>query len=320
MMELSSMDILDGVSPPFFFIIDYKAEKTLVFPANNPAMPPALFDLSGVRNFKPSERSGRAGITGISPVPFKDYRERFLHVQEELAAGNSWLANLTWSTPLSLEGDLSSVFHAARSRYKVFLAGAFVSFSPEPFVRIEDGEIRAFPMKGTIDASIPDAERILLADEKEMAEHVTIVDLLRNDLGRVAKDVRVERFRYVEQVRTRDRILLQTSSAICGTLSPGWQKRLSTLLAALLPAGSVTGAPKAKTVEILGRWETHERGFYTGIAGYFDGDILDTCVLIRYIEKTDSGYVYKSGGGITIYSQAEKEYQEMLDKIYVPLS
>jgi para-aminobenzoate synthetase component 1 len=89
-------------------------------------------------------------------------------------------------------------------------------------------------------------------------------------------------------------------------------------LFALLPAGSISGAPKVKTLEIIKNAENYERGYYTGTAFYFDGDNLDSCVLIRFIEQTEKGWVYKSGGGITIYSDARKEYQEILDKIYVP--
>src|SRR5690606_6983088 len=131
-----------------------------------------------------------------------------------------------------------------------------------------------FPMKGTIDASLPDAETRILDDPKEKAEHITIVDLLRNDLSRVAKQVRVDSFRYVEAVRTHDKILLQVSSEISGLLPEAYPARLGEIFAQLLPAGSVSGAPKRKTVEIINRVETHDRGYFTGVFGYFDGKNL----------------------------------------------
>jgi para-aminobenzoate synthetase component 1 len=91
------------------------------------------------------------------------------------------------------------------------------------------------------------------------------------------------------------------------------------VLFTLLPAGSVTGAPKEKTVEIIRAVESYDRGFYTGIFGFFDGQSLTSAVSIRYIEQTTDGLVFKSGGGITALSDAESEYQEMIKKIYVPV-
>ena len=88
----------------------------------------------------------------------------------------------------------------------------------------------------------------------------------------------------------------------------------------MLPAGSVTGAPKVKTLDIIKNAENYDRGFYTGVAGFFDGKELDSCVLIRYVEKNNGDLIYKSGGGITSQSILEEEYQELIDKIYVPVS
>jgi para-aminobenzoate synthetase component 1 len=92
------------------------------------------------------------------------------------------------------------------------------------------------------------------------------------------------------------------------------------MLIRLLPAGSISGAPKRKTVEIIQEAEGEERGFYTGVAGLFDGRNLDSGVLIRYIEKVNGNLFYRSGGGITTQSVKEKEYQEVIDKVYVPIN
>ena len=97
-----------------------------------------------------------------------------------------------------------------------------------------------------------------------------------------------------------------------------WQNNIGSLLEKLLPAGSISGAPKKKTIEIINAAETHYRGYYTGIAGYFDGENIDTCVLIRLIENTNNGLIYKSGGGITCNSNPILEYQELIQKIYIP--
>ena len=94
---------------------------------------------------------------------------------------------------------------------------------------------------------------------------------------------------------------------------------LGDILFRLLPAGSICGAPKKKTVEIIRKVEGYERGFYTGVFGYFDGQNLDSAVAIRYIERQEDQLVFKSGGGITFMSDWEKEYDEMQKKVYVPV-
>ncbi len=114
--------------------------------------------------------------------------------------------------------------------------------------------------------------------------------------------------------------MLQTSSEITGILPAGYQNHIGEILFRMLPAGSVTGAPKQKTVEIIHESEHYERNFYTGVMGYFDGTDLDSGVMIRYIEQTPDGMIFKSGGGITSFSHAESEYKEMTDKVYVPFN
>jgi para-aminobenzoate synthetase component 1 len=195
----------------------------------------------------------------------------------------------------------------------------FLVFSPEIFVQIKNNHIYAYPMKGTIDASVPEAEAILLNDAKELAEHVTIVDLLRNDLSQVSKNVVVSKFRYVDRINTNKGQLLQVSSEIAGELEHPFDN-LGTLILKLLPAGSVSGAPKRKTVEIIQEAEKEPRGFYTGIVGIFDGHQLDSGVMIRFIEKKDGRFFYRSGGGITTQSDCTAEFQEATDKIYVPVN
>ena len=175
-------------------------------------------------------------------------------------------------------------------------------------------------MKGTIDASIPHAAEIILQDQKELAEHVTIVDLIRNDLSTVAGEVSVDRFRYIEKITSPDRELLQVSSSIRGTVASYYSSRPGDLLVALLPAGSVSGAPKKKTMQIIAESEGEPRGYYSGIFGIYDDGNIDSGVMIRFIEEQNGRYYYRSGGGITARSEVQKEYQEVIDKIYVPVS
>ena len=110
------------------------------------------------------------------------------------------------------------------------------------------------------------------------------------------------------------------SSELRGRLPLDYARRLGVLLFRLLPAGSVTGAPKKKTVDILREAENYSRGFYTGVMGYFDGKDLDSAVMIRFLEQEAGGkLVFKSGGGITFLSDVRDEYEEMKRKVYVPI-
>jgi para-aminobenzoate synthetase component 1 len=108
------------------------------------------------------------------------------------------------------------------------------------------------------------------------------------------------------------------SSKITAKLPTHWQDNIGTLLSQLLPAGSITGTPKKSTVNIINEVENFERDFYTGVFGVFDGKSLRSGVMIRFIEKENETLYYKSGGGITIDSDAKSEYEELIDKIYLP--
>ena len=159
----------------------------------------------------------------------------------------------------------------------------------------------------------------ILNDEKELAEHNTIIDLIRNDLSIVSNNVKVEKYRYIDSIKVKGRDLLQVSSKITGSLDSQWQAKVGDIICSMLPAGSVTGAPKEETCKIISVAEGYERGWYTGVFGVFDGKRLDSGVMIRYIEQNETGFLYKSGGGITYLSDAVKEYNEMISKIYVPI-
>ena len=314
-----SMNRLGAAGEPFVFIVDFAMRRPEVLTPQEAAARGILYDFGTMQNVPPAPPPRRAPFRfDRKPVPFDVYRSAFGEVAAELAAGNSYLLNLAFPTPVDTDLALEEIFRLGSPRYRVCVPGAFVCFSPEPFVRIEEGVISSRPMKGTIDAAIPGAQEKVLADPKEAAEHTTIVDLIRNDLNGVAADVRVERFRYIERVATSSGDILQVSSLVTGRLREGYRERLGDILFSLLPAGSVTGAPKKKTVDIIERVENSPRGFFTGVAGCYDGSTLESCVLIRFIEATPAGPVYRSGGGITVRSDARSEYEEMIRKVYVP--
>lgn len=303
----------------FILLIDFELEHYILCPIN---------DLSGsgiyvaFPNFSylPEKPVFNKKIF-LEPIcfDFELYKQAFDEVYKHLLHGDSYLLNLTFSIPVRLNVQLMDVFNNACSKYKIYLHDRFICFSPETFIRIIGNDLYTYPMKGTINANIPNAVDKLLNDEKELSEHYTVVDLLRNDLSMVARRVRVKKFRYIESIYTNRVNLLQTSTEISGILPDNWKETFAEILLKLLPAGSVSGAPKQKTTQIIAKVEKRKRGFYTGVALYFDGSNVDSCVMIRFIEKVPDGYVYHAGGGLTTRSTCEEEYQEILNKIYVPI-
>ena len=260
-------------------------------------------------------------IWNIFPKSFESYNSGISVIMNHISRGDSFLLNYTQPTRVETNLTLEELFIISKARYKVYLKGVFTCFSPETFVTIDgNGYISSYPMKGTADTSAENAEEILLADSKEIAEHHTIVDLIRNDLSRVATMVSVEKFRYTERIRTNQKELIQVSSKISGKLPGDWKSQIGDIFSELLPAGSVTGAPKPKTVEIIKKVENYNRGWYTGIFGIFDGISVDSTVLIRFIENSDGEMIFKSGGGITFQSDCVAEYNEMIKKVYVPFA
>lgn len=306
---------------PFIFIVDYKQEHVWVEEPDAVDPEELLYDLNGFTNVTGNEKQypKKQVEWKTEPVSFETYSRSFQTVSGHIRAGNSYLVNLTCATPVRTNLTLKEIFYSSQAPYRLWLRDRFVIFSPEIFVRMEDGFIYSYPMKGTIDASRPDARERILADKKEEAEHATIVDLIRNDLSQVASDVTVSRYRYIDELETNKGRLLQVSSEIRGKLPNDWKAVLGTVLFSLLPAGSITGAPKKKTMEIIDEAETYRRGFYTGVMGYFDGNRLDSAVMIRFLEQEGERLLFKSGGGITSQSDLQSEYNEMKQKVYVPI-
>ena len=274
------------------------------------------YDVKGQNNY--AKNCNTTTELQIDPIDQDRYAKAFSAVIDHIQNGNTYLLNLAFPFKISSNVTLTQIFESAKAPYKLYKKGDFVVFSPESFVQIKGEHIFAYPMKGTIDASIDNAREILLQSKKELWEHNTIVDLIRNDLSIIAHDVHVSNFRYIEKIRTNRHEILQTSSEIRGTLPLDWRQHFGELLIKLLPAGSISGAPKQRTVDIIESVEQVPRGYYTGIFGIFDGENFDSGVCIRFIEKNGEALYYKSGGGITFMSKEQEEYQELIDKIYVP--
>ena len=363
---IDKINRLANQDEPFLFVINYQGDKAFIRQLSDINPKECLFDFEGRGNSSDEMKNNSEKIAEISekiaeisekiaeeeiskeeiseiswqiaPPLYEDYERSFGIVKNNIMAGNSYLTNLTCKVPVSCNLSLEDIFHRAKGKYKLMLRrkrnlNPFVCFSPETFVRIKNGRIYSYPMKGTLDASLPNAEKQLMEDRKEAAEHATIVDLIRNDLSRVAENVRVDKYRYIDILHTNKGDILQTSSEISGRLPEDYRQHLGEILDAQLPAGSITGAPKDKTMQIIHEAEGYDRGFYTGIMGIYDQGELNSAVMIRFIEeetspsKTEKGknsevsreLYFKAGGGITSKSDCRREYEEVIQKIYLPI-
>ena len=374
---IDKINRLASQDEPFLFVINYQGDKAFIRLLSDINPEECLFDFEGRGNlshiWKETLKEGTSEeeilkkeilkketlkeeisetTWQIEPPLYEDYERSFNIVKSNIMAGNSYLTNLTCRVSVSCNLSLEEIFHRAKGKYKLLLRRKrtltpFVCFSPETFVRIKGGRIYSYPMKGTLDASLPNAEKQLMEDRKEAAEHATIVDLIRNDLSRVAENVRVDKYRYIDVLHTNKGDILQTSSEISGRLPEDYPHHLGEILDAQLPAGSITGAPKDKTMQIIQKAEGYDRGFYTGIMGIYDQGELNSAVMIRFIEeetspvdfeadgeknfkakegkasegkepKASRKLYFKAGGGITSKSDCRKEYEEVIQKVYLP--
>ncbi|MGZ5209903.1 MAG: aminodeoxychorismate synthase component I [Kaistella sp.] len=317
--NFDKMDELSQKEVPFFFMVDFLMENVEVFLEDEIRKFGLLVDFQNFKNVVDQQANPEEIVFEALPQSEENYRKGFDLVQKNLKSGNSYLTNFTCKTPVKTNLTLEEIFYLSHSKYKVLYPDRFVFFSPETFVEIVDDKIFTHPMKGTIDAAAENAVEVLKNDPKEKAEHYTVVDLLRNDLSMVADDVKLDEFQRIDLIKTHEKNLYAMSSEISGVLKPEFRGRIGSVMKTLLPAGSILGAPKAKTLEIVLEAENYSRGFYTGVCGWFDGKNLDSCVMIRFIEKENTKLYFKSGGGITHLSKAADEYQEMKNKIYVPI-
>lgn len=316
---------IDGEA--FLFIINYQGNRAYIRKLSEINPSECLYDFNGKTNahLLPHPPISTGIEWKMKSPQYASYRQSFDIVRQNILAGNSYLTNLTCQIPVHCNLSLRDIFLLVQGKYKLFLhkdvcsTSSFVCFSPETFIQLRDGRIYSYPMKGTMDASVKEARRKLMENKKEAAEHATIVDLIRNDLSRVATEVRVDRYRYTDMLHTNRGDILQSSSQISGKLPDDYRQHIGDILATQLPAGSITGAPKDKTMHIIHEAEKYDRGFYTGVMGICKNGILDSAVMIRFIEQNGQDLVFKAGGGITYKSVCAKEYKEILQKVYLPI-
>lgn len=223
----------------------------------------------------------------------------------------------------SFEGSLLNTYRVLRtinpSPYMFYFSGTDVEVagaSPETLVKLENGVLYTFPLAGTRPRGKTDEEdkmleAELLADEKELAEHNMLVDLGRNDLGKISKfgTVQVEKLHSIERYSH----VMHIGSTVRGEINSGYDALDA--IEAVLPAGTLSGAPKIRACQLIGELENNKRGIYGGAIGYIDftGN-MDTCIAIRIAYKKNGKVFVRSGAGIVADSVAEKEYEECLNK------
>ncbi len=307
-------------SIPFLFVIDYELTNAKIFRIEELPDENIFVDIGNLKIYPELTQLPQNVSFKKYPIPYQSYRESFEIARKYIYRGDSFLLNLTFPTRIEMNLTFNDIFIHSKAKFKLLYKDKFIVFSPEPFVKISGNKISSYPMKGTVDASIADAEKKIMEDIKEISEHNTIVDLIRNDLSMVAKKVRVTKFRYIEKIKTHEKELLQTSSEVSGILPDKWHQNIGNIIFKMLPAGSISGAPKKMTLQVIRESENYERGYFTGIFGYFDGKELESAVMIRFIEKQGDELYFKSGGGITYFSNPEQEYNELKDKVYVPVT
>lgn len=315
----SLMNSFGAQRRPCVWGFDYALEQGF-FLGNPSDTSEILWEVEGTGNVSKVCSDTRKLSLAVVKVPgYDEYASAFSIVRSGLMRGDSFLVNLTAASEVDVNASLEEVFCNSSARFKFKIGEKFVCFSPEPFVSIRANRISTFPMKGTAEGDSQEVLDKLLSDYKEQCEHATVVDLLRNDLASVASAVKVHRYRYAEKVTTCHGTLWQTSSEITGCLPVGWQSHIGDIITTMLPVGSICGAPKHSTLRLIGQAESCPRGWYSGVAGYFDGETLKSGVMIRCLQRGADGRLrFHSGGGITVNSDCLAEYNELIGKIYLP--
>lgn len=256
-------------------------------------------------------------------VSKEEYCKVVEKTKEYIVDGDIFQAVISRKFTSPYEGSLINPYRVLRttnpSPYMVYLSidgEEVMSTSPETLVRLKDGKLTTFPVAGSRPRGKTEEEDIalekdLLSDEKELSEHNMLVDLGRNDLGRISKfdTVRVSEYMMIHRYSRIMHICSEVESEIrddCDQLSA---------VESVLPAGTLSGAPKIRACEIIEELETEERGIYGGALGYLDftGN-LDTCIAIRMAVKKDGVVSVQAGGGIVADSVPEKEYEESANK------
>jgi anthranilate synthase component I len=267
--------------------------------------------------------AGDPTLEFTSNVTQQQYEDAVRKCVEYIRAGDIFQVVLSQRLQLEITADPFEIYRTLRvvnpSPYMFFLRTpdvTLVGASPEIMVRVEEGEVTVRPIAGTRKRGKTEEEDRQLADElladpKERAEHVMLVDLGRNDVGRVAEFGTVK----LSDVMTIERYshVMHITSNVSGQLKRGLDA--FDAMKACLPAGTVSGAPKVRAMQIIDELETHRRGPYAGAVGYIDySGNMDTCIALRTLVVQGNQAYIQAGAGIVADSVPETEYQETLNK------
>ena len=253
----------------------------------------------------------------------EEYCQMVEKAKDHIREGDIFQIVLSNRLEADYEGSLLNAYRVLRtlnpSPYMFYFSGTDVEVagaSPETLVKLEDGVLHTFPLAGTRPRGKTDEEDLaleadLLQDEKELAEHNMLVDLGRNDIGRISKFGSVKVEKYHEILRFSH--VMHIGSTVRGEIRP--DRDALDAIDSLLPAGTLSGAPKLKACQLINDLENNKRGIYGGAIGYIDftGN-LDTCIAIRIAYKKNGKVFIRSGAGIVADSVPDKEYQECLNK------
>ena len=281
-----------------------------------------LVDL--LRNGEKKNEPGGRLLGEVTPLFEKEaFCDMVEKAKQHIREGDIFQIVLSNRLSAPFEGSLLNTYRVLRtinpSPYMFYFSGTDVEVagaSPETLVKLEDGVLHTFPLAGTRPRGRTDEEdraleEELLSDEKELAEHNMLVDLGRNDLGKISRfgTVQVEKFHSVEHFSH----VMHIGSTVKGEIREG--KDALDAIEAVLPAGTLSGAPKIRACQLIGELENNKRGIYGGAIGYIDftGN-MDTCIAIRIAYKKNGRVFVRSGAGIVADSVPEKEFEECLNK------
>ena len=288
----------------------------------------AVMDLKNLADLlkngrKKNERGGRL-LGEVTPLFDKEqFCEMVEKAKHYIYEGDIFQIVLSNRLSAPFEGSLLNTYRMLRtinpSPYMFYFSGTDVEVagaSPETLVKLENGVVHTFPLAGTRPRGATEEEdmrleRELLADEKELAEHNMLVDLGRNDLGRISRigTVKVEKLHSIERFSH----VMHIGSTVRGEIAE--DRDALDAIESVLPAGTLSGAPKIRACQLIGELENNKRGIYGGAIGYIDftGN-MDTCIAIRIVYKKNGKVFVRSGAGIVADSVPEKEYEECLNK------
>ena len=274
---------------------------------------------TGAKSFEGGKLLGE-----VTPLFSKDEFSKMIgKAKHHIKEGDIFQIVLSNRLQANFEGSLFDTYRVLRtvnpSPYMFYFSGTDVEVagaSPETLVKLEDGILHTFPLAGTrprgkSEKEDKELEAELLADEKELAEHNMLVDLGRNDLGKISKfgSVVVEKFHSIERYSH----VMHIGSTVRGEIRPEYDALNA--LEAVLPAGTLSGAPKIRACQLIEELENNKRGIYGGAIGYIDftGN-MDTCIAIRLAYKKNGKVFIRSGAGIVADSDPDKEYMESINK------